>query len=1365
MKEITTTNHGVIHVHTNNSGDSVVKESDLVKYAKDKDFEFITMTNHGNLFGTEDFLNACKDADIKGIIGVEGYVSFPIEEINIEKAHIILLAKNLAGYRAISNAVTKANIEMESDTPIMSLDILKDCCSNGDVIATTACMDGIINKIFNYNTKYNKKISKIEGKKEGYTDPNSVEYSTALNTVSEKELELARVKNKITECKQNAKQYKTEIANLEKKIKVLEKDDSFASVTAIAAINTDIDYIRKKQIANDETLVTSQNEEAKAKVLLQEAKKLLKSLEGSVSKYLEKNSEIESLKNEMISEERLEEIAEDALIMFRDIFGEENFFVEIQNHRIPAEMYAMKKIASIARKLQIPIVAANDAHMLSNTDDEIRARKLKMGVVYKKFSPISVGDDELYLKDDESLISILKEIFDENIVEEAMDNIAVIGDMCEMVEIPEESHYPKWNGEKDANSTLRELAYNNIPWRFPNNDFTDEYKKRLEYELGVICKMGYADYHLIVADFLEFGRRVGYLSDIAKTHLTDIMSGLTLDEMVSFVEKNRADIGLSIGPGRGSAVGSLVCYLLGITALDPIKYGLLFERFLNIERVSMPDIDSDFSPEIREIVLEYVKKKYGYDSVCSISTDSTLAAKNAIRGAARVYGMELYPDDKDGNTKFYDLGDEICKAVPDRITSFSQKLESGEVLYNYLYEKFKGNKNALQILKDASLIEGTTVARGTHAAGVIIADNNPVSDYVPLMKNKDGLMACQCDMILAEQKGLLKMDFLGLNNLKIITDCMRLAENKGFNKDVSNLPFEKEVFDNIYSKGDTNGIFQFESPGMKSMLKKFKPSSFEDLIILVSMYRPGPLQYLDEVIATKNGAKGITFLTPELEPILGKTYGAIVYQEQVMQIFQDLAGYTLGAADQVRRYMSKKKADKLAKEREAFVNGDKDRNIKGCNANGISSNIANTLFDQMMDFAAYAFNKSHAAAYAYVSYITAYLKYHYPVEFIVAIANNVPLEDIVPLLEECKRKKIKVLPPDINKSDSIFIVEDGQVRFGLSKIKGVASSADKLIASRNNFDFQNLFEVISTGIDVGSLGALIKAGCFDQMYPDYNRQSLLSSVSDYMAVYKDIADYERKVNEGNEILELLDKNQPITETYKYYKKFDRNKVESNRDAARVQLKNLKRMTGFSPEHMEEDITKRRLDEQEVLGMLLSENILDKYEIPKDAKEIGSITDGKFQTLCGVISKCKIITVKKGQYAGQEMCFITLEDNTGSIDCTIFTKDYNKIDFELQIGLVVTVKGNISLGYDSYAEDEKLKCVLYDVSLTKEKEKIIYITFACHQRYFEMAEAIKEYKSENGEKLVIISNDYPNSEANFRVSKNILKDARFKSFIR
>lgn len=800
-------NHGSVHTHSIESEkDSLATEEAIVKKAKECDFEYIALTNHRNMFNHKKFLTLCEENDVKGILGCEFGFTYNVEELfdtkedyiqflseygknensfsmDIINAHYLALAKNMTGYNNMSKACSESQNNIHKKTakaeeePSLNFEIANKYFTDGNIITTSACMAGIINSIFDYNRRTLKAIHKVEAKREGYLNPDSEEY------LSEKS-KLNNLMNAKNVLKNSEKEAKVKLKTIQKDIKSLEKrivkSDAMEDVLENSKITSEIETLRKEEKKQEEILKKVEVETPIYIDKIKEQRKVVSSNESSAKKHREYSEEIEEISKNLVSNEMLEVIAKKALIKFQTLVGKENFYVELQHHRIPEELPLMKKSISLAKELNIPIIATNDAHMVNGSEEEIRARQVFTSLRFNTFKELTNGDKELYLKTDDEMIDILSEEYDEDTIIEAFKNLTILGNQCEQIKFEFTEHFPKYckDGE-DSAVLLKEKAYNGIPTHFPNiSSFTEEYKERLEYELDVMCSMGYADYHLIVADFLEVGRKLGKLSDRNVEILKEKMAMMSLDEMMNFIETHMTEIGISIGPGRGSAVGSLVCYLLGISSLDPVKYNLLFERFLNRERVSMPDIDSDFSPNIRDIVIEYCKKRYGYDAFCLISTENKLQVKGAIRAAARIYGSEMSLKLADSSINYYKLGDEICKNVPEELNiKFNSQLEeTNQTLFEYLVDLYAGNDEAIRIIKDAALIENGIQTRGIHAAGGVITDGKPINEYVPLIKTKEGLMACQCEKEEVEERGLLKMDFLGLNNLKIITDCMRLVK-------------------------------------------------------------------------------------------------------------------------------------------------------------------------------------------------------------------------------------------------------------------------------------------------------------------------------------------------------------------------------------------------------------------------------------------------------------------------------------------------------------------------------------------------------------------------------------------------------------
>ena len=683
--------------------------------------------------------------------------------------------------------------------------------------------------------------------------------------------------------------------------------------------------------------------------------------------------------------------AKEVALRYNNIFGENNFFLELQDHMDGSvdQQTVNQSLMRMHQETGIPLVATNDCHYISPEDAEAHDILLciQTNTTVDEADRMRYEGGQYYVKSPEEMYSLFP------YAHQACENTYKIAQRCNVEFEFGNYKLPVFDvpDGKTAVEYLSELALNGLKERY--GEVTPKLKERLDYELSIIIQMGFVDYFLIVWDFIKYAK----------------------------------DNGISVGPGRGSAAGSIVAYSLRITDIDPIKYDLIFERFLNPERVSMPDIDIDFCYERRGEVIDYVRRKYGNDQVVQIVTFGTMAARNAIRDVGRAL-----------NIPYADV-DRVAKMVPQELHITIEKA----LVKNPEFKEIYDTDPTVKHLIDMSMkLEGLPRHTSTHAAGVIISDR-PVEDYVPLNLNvKDNAITTQYTMTICEELGLLKMDFLGLRTLTVIQNAFKEIErNYGLKFDGHSIDYgDREVYD-LISSGKTLGVFQLESPGMTSFMKELRPNNIEDIIAGISLYRPGPMDFIPKYIDGKNNPSHIKYTHPLLEPILRNTYGCIVYQEQVMQIVQELAGYSLGRSDMVRRAMSKKKADVMAKERENFINGLGD-SVPGCVKNGIPANIANIIFDEMTDFAKYAFNKSHAACYAVVAYQTAWLKTHYPAEFMAALMTSVQdrPDKIALYIANCKTMNIGILPPDINESLSNFSVSDGNIRFGLSAIKGVGSN-------------------------------------------------------------------------------------------------------------------------------------------------------------------------------------------------------------------------------------------------------------------------------------------------------------------------------------
>ena len=897
-----------------------------------------------------------------------------------------------------------------------------------------------------------------------------------------------------------------------------------------------------------------------------------------------------------------------AACRYKDIFGEGNFFLELQDHGMEEQKLVNQSLLRMSQETGIELVATNDIHY--TYADDVKPHDILLCIqTGKKLADedrMRYEGGQYYIKSEEEMRKLFP------YAQEAIDNTQKIADRCNVEIVFGEKKLPKYDVPDGFTSWeyLNKLCYEGLERRYPGDD--PKIRERLEYELGVIKRMGYVDYFLIVWDFIKYAR----------------------------------DHGISVGPGRGSAAGSIVSYCLGITSIDPLRYQLLFERFLNPERVSMPDIDVDFCFERRQEVIDYVVRKYGTDRVVQIVTFGTMAARGVIRDVGRVMDLP------------YAFVDGIAKMIPKELNiTLGKALQSSPD-----FKKAYDNDPQVKELIDMSMrLEGLPRHTSMHAAGVVISQK-AVEEYVPLSVGSDGSVVTQFTMTTLEELGLLKMDFLGLRTLTVIQDAVRLAEkSSGKEIDINAIDYnDKKVLDYIGS-GETDGIFQLESGGMKGFMKELKPQNLEDIIAGISLYRPGPMDFIPQYIKGKNHPEAITYDCPQLEPILAPTYGCIVYQEQVMQIVRDLAGFTLGRSDLLRRAMSKKKGDVMQKERQAFVYGDEEGGVPGCIANGNDEKTANKIYDEMIDFAKYAFNKSLAAAYAVVSYQTAWLKYYYPVEFMAALMTS--MIDNPPKVAEyiysCRQMGIEILPPDINEGVGNFSVQDGKIRYGLAAIKSIGRPVIESIVKerKERGKFKTLKDFIErlSGKEVNkrTIESFIKSGAFD---------GLGGTRKQFMIIYVQIVDQvnqERKYSMTGQLslFDMVDDDQKA--------EFD------------IPL----------PKVGEYEKETRLAFEKEVLGVYLTGHPMEEYEekwrksISKTTldfqldKETGAakVHDGAKEIIGGIIATLVIKYTK----TNKTMAILTLEDLLGTVEVVVFPRDYEKYKEYLQEENKVFIRGRVS----------------------------------------------------------------------------------------
>ena len=902
----------------------------------------------------------------------------------------------------------------------------------------------------------------------------------------------------------------------------------------------------------------------------------------------------------------------------QDIFGEKNFYVEIMDHGIREEKIVMPRLISLAREMNVPLVATNDCHYLEEKDADAQEVLLciQTGKTLDDTNRMRMDTRQLYVKSEDEMRTLFAACPD------AVDRTQEIADRCNVefeFGVTRLPHYPVPEGET-ALSMLTRLTHEGLRERYPDAKEDDEPWQRLNYELNVISSMGYVDYFLIVWDFIRYAKSQGIM----------------------------------VGPGRGSGAGSIVAYSLGITMLDPLKYQLLFERFLNPERVTMPDIDVDFCYERRQEVIDYVARKYGADHVSQIITFGTLQAKGCIRDVGRVLGMS------------YQDTDAVAKAIP---FDLGMTLEKALTLSPLLKTMYDEQPEVHRLIDTAMTLEGMPRHASTHAAGVLIT-GKPVMEYVPLQRN-DEVITTQYPMGTIERLGLLKMDFLGLRTLTVIRDTLDMLREQGIDMKPEDIPRDDPAVYEMISAGDTDGVFQLEGGGMRTFLTNMKPTCFEDIIAAISLYRPGPMESIPRYIQGKQNPSSIHYETEKLRPILDVTYGCMVYQEQVMQIVRDLAGYSYGRSDLVRRAMAKKKHKVMAQEREYFIHGklndDGTIDVPGCVRNGVPEEVASHLYDEMTAFASYAFNKSHAAAYAVVCIETAWLKRYHPVPFMAAILNSVygnPAK-IAAYIQYCRSRGIAILPPDVNRSQWKFTVAkapDGQlgILFGLGAVKTVGQGAvDAIIRERKHGAYRDIFDfcrrIDTSECNKRVVESLIKAGAFDGM--GGNRPQLLAVFESAMDANSSLR--KQTVDGQISLFDMAFGGAPL--------------VQENHTLPNLPDYPLRQRLALEKEIAGVYITGHPLDDyRDVLGKLpFSTADLDGLEEREDR---GLSLDGQIVDMGGILTEVKGKATKKGAYMG----FITLEDLTGQIECLVFPKVYERYQGMMAVDDLVVLHGRLSI---------------------------------------------------------------------------------------
>ena len=960
----------------------------------------------------------------------------------------------------------------------------------------------------------------------------------------------------------------------------------------------------------------------------------------------------------------LYEEAKKTALEYQEIFGEGNFFLELQDHGIPEQGLVNQQLFKMSEETGIELVATNDIHYTYAEDAKPHDILLciQTGKKLSDENRMRYDGGQYYVKSEEEMLRLFP------YAKQALENTQKIADRCHVEIEFGVTKLPKYDVPDGYTSWeyLQKLCYEGLEKRY--GDPSEELKERLSYELETIHQMGYVDYFLIVWDFIKY----------AKDH------------------------GISVGPGRGSAAGSIVSYCLEITTIDPIRYQLLFERFLNPERVSMPDIDVDFCYERRQEVIDYVTRKYGKDCVAQIVTFGTLAARGVIRDVGRVMDLP------------YAYVDSISKMIPQELGITIDKALKMNPDLKKLYDT---DETVTNLIDMAKRLEGLPRHCSMHAAGVVICQK-PVDEYVPLSRAADGTITTQFIMTTLEELGLLKMDFLGLRTLTVIQNAVLLARRKQPELNINQIDYNDQKVLDYIGTGKTDGVFQLESAGMKGFMKELKPHNLEDVIAGISLYRPGPMDFIPQYIRGKNDSSSITYDCPQLEPILAPTYGCIVYQEQVMQIVRDLAGYSLGRSDLLRRAMSKKKAAVMEKERKIFIYGDEETGVPGCIKNGIDEQTANKIYDEMIDFAKYAFNKSHAAAYAVVSYQTAWLKYYFPVEYMAALMTSVidNPSKVSEYIYACRQMNIKILPPDINKGEANFSVDGGDIRYGLAAIKSIGRPVIKaIVEDREELGlFQNLEDFITrlsakNILNKRTIENLIKAGALD---------TLGGTRKQFMSIYVQIVDHVTQEKKNSMVGQMT--------------LFDL-VSEDQKEEFQIRMPDV-------GEYSKETLL---AFEKEVLGIYVSGHPLEAYE-EKWKKSISATTadfqldeetghtkvhDGAKEIIGGMITEKTIKHTKTNQM----MAFITIEDLLGTVEVVVFPRDYEKNRDYLEADSKVFVRGRVS-----EEDDKPSKLICEKIIPFEQTKKELWIQFPDKETFLDQEQIVYGYlaDSDGNDEVVI-----------------------------
>lgn len=1275
------------HLHTNASlSDGAMSFTEALKVAKERGLRAIAITNHGNAADLIHAWHWMKEEhfdDVQLIFGIEAYIEkkqsfLDDSDEKTVRQHLILLVRTKEGYQNFCRFISDTERNKDSKGfPVATMEMLQKHFGGKDgIICTSACFAGPISYELLYNRKIDREISKIQNRINRSMNLLGDTYNDTKRHVNDVQAQIAEIDAKINELTPTATK---KFAAAKRAIKKAEAETQKALEAEL-----EIEMLRTEEAK--ESVAKLKDTKKTLNASIRDDKKYLTSKKNSVATIEANVVLIRQLEASKRTECEMYENAKKVAKQYQAIFGAENFYIELQYHGYEEEKVINPSLVKIAHEIGAKISAANDAHMARPDDFKTREYIRNVAGISQKreYATLAEADKELYIKTAEEKYEFLCQTIDED---EAYTAIVNSGEMVDRIEFSDieifGKHYPSF---KHADDSLRNLAKNGftvaeledgrkieikttrggIKNRY-GAKWDDSLEDRFDYEMSIISKMGFSSYFLYIADVICKCKALYGTS---------------------------ARPGTPIGPGRGSGAGSIICYLSTITELEPISLNLLFERFLNPNRVSMPDIDTDFSKEARAYAIKYVTEFYGSKKVAGIMTMAKMGPK-----AALTYGPKLYAKSIGLEQKAFELiGADMRSMVGD-----SKHLSEIEEMVTAKYSK---NKDAMGVWDAAKRLEGTIQSYGQHAAGIISIMENDVEDFVPLMMAADPegneKMVIQADMIAAEANlGFIKFDFLGLKNLNVITACQKMIEEH-YGKFVDTYSLDvndSRIYNEIFATGNTNFIFQFESDGMKGMLRSLRPTRFGDLVLAVSVYRPGPMQFIDAICECKNKGTKSPIVTkfPCLATVLEETYGFPVYQEQVMQIMTVCAGFDLGHADNVRRFMSKKKADKLAAEKPTFISGCK-KNI------GATEEDADWLFEQLMPFAEYGFNKSHAAAYSYVSYITAWMKLYYPEEYLCC-AMLEQGDKTLQFKKECQNLGIEVLPVSVNDSAVDYSVESkGKVRIGLSAVKGLKAEADTIVMNRADKPFTNIKDFVTRcGGKINTIEACILSGACDDFVK--NRDMAF----EFAKECRDAFDLFEAANARvSELSAEPEKNEKSLATW-----------GTKREIA---LENLNSLS--MPSCFEDSNRSRCAYELKYLGMFIGKSPLDDFDLTNPKyKSFDNVQSGDKITTIGIVFDYRKILTKNGD----DMAFFKILDkDSNEMECVLFPKNFETLSSPIEDNMVIEIKGRMSEN-----QNDEPQIDVWTVTLAEKQNETLLIDASNLEALEVLPFEIPKYRINNG----------------------------------